>query len=51
MLAGRDALTESYPNLFSASGANTTEDIFRIVYFGSVETSSLGNYYLNSGRH
>ncbi|MDB4887318.1 MAG: putative outer membrane protein [Gemmatimonadetes bacterium] len=51
VLAGRDALTEAYPNLFSATGANTTEDIFRIIYFGSVETSSLGNYYLSSGRH
>ncbi len=51
VLAGRDALTEPYANLFSATGTNTTEDIFRIVYFGSVETSSLGNYYLNSGRH
>ena len=51
VLAGRDALTESYPNLFSATGANTTEDIFRIIYFGSVETSSLGNYYLSAGRH
>jgi hypothetical protein len=51
VLAGRDALTEPYPNLFAATGANTTEDIFRIVYFGAIETSSLGNYYLNTGRH
>jgi starch-binding outer membrane protein, SusD/RagB family len=51
VLAGRDALTEPYANLFAATGANTTEDIFRIVYFGSVETNSLGNYYLNAGRH
>jgi hypothetical protein len=51
VLAGRDTLTEAYPNLFSATGANTSEDIFRIVYFGSVETNSLGNYYIQLGRH
>jgi hypothetical protein len=51
VLAGRDTLTEAYPNLFTATGANTSEDIFRIIYFGTIETSSLGNYYLNSGRH
>jgi hypothetical protein len=50
VLAGRDVLTEPYANLFSATGANTTEDIFRIIYFGSVETNSLGNYYLQAGR-
>jgi starch-binding outer membrane protein, SusD/RagB family len=51
VLAGRDVLTEPYANLFAATGANTTEDIFRIIYFGSVETNSLGNYYLQAGRH
>jgi hypothetical protein len=51
VLAGRDALTEPYANLFAATGTNTTEDIFRIVFTGSVETNSLGNYYLNAGRH
>jgi hypothetical protein len=51
VLAGRDTLTEPYANLFSATGANTQEDIFRIIYFGSVETNSLGNYYLQAGRH
>jgi hypothetical protein len=51
VLAGRDALTEPYANLFAATGANTTEDIFRIIYLGSVETNSLGNYYLQAGRH
>jgi hypothetical protein len=51
VLAGRDTLTEAYPDLFTATGANTSEDIFRIIYFGSVETNSLGNYYLQAGRH
>jgi len=49
VLAGRDTLVVPFANLFSATGAVTTEDIFR-VSFGGTETHSISNYYLNTGR-
>jgi hypothetical protein len=50
VLAGRDTLTVSYPDLFSATGANTTEDIFRISFTAS-ERNNIGYYYLYAGRN
>jgi hypothetical protein len=50
VLAGRDTLTVPFANLFSATGSNTTEDIFR-VSFTPAEYNSLGYYWLYSGRH
>lgn len=50
VLAGRDTLTVAYPDLFSATGANTAEDIFRVSFTAS-ETNSLGYYWLYTGRH
>jgi hypothetical protein len=50
VLAGRDTLTVPYPDLFSATGTNTSEDIFRIS-FTSSETNRLGFYYLFAGRY
>lgn len=50
VLAGRDTLTVPYPDLFSAVGTSTSEDIFR-VSFTSAESNSLGYYWLNAGRH
>jgi hypothetical protein len=50
VLAGRDTLTVPFANLFSATGSNTTEDIFR-VSFTAAEYNSLGYYWLFSGRH
>jgi hypothetical protein len=50
VLVGRDTLTVSYPDLFSATGANTNEDIFR-VSFTSSERNNIGFYYLFSGRN
>jgi len=49
VLAGRDTLTVPYADLFAASGANTTEDVFR-VNFNATETNSISNYYLQVGR-
>jgi starch-binding outer membrane protein, SusD/RagB family len=50
VLAGRDTLTVPFANLFTATGANTAEDIFR-VSFTAAEYNSLGYYWLFSGRH
>jgi hypothetical protein len=50
VLAGRDTLTVPYPNLFSATGASTPEDIFRVAFTAS-ESNRLGYYYLYSGRY
>jgi hypothetical protein len=50
VLAGRDTLTVRYADLFTATGVNTTEDIFR-VSFTSSEANSLGYYWLFAGRH
>jgi hypothetical protein len=49
VLAGRDTLTVPYASMFTATGANTAEDIFRIA-FTSSETNGFGNYFLASGR-
>lgn len=49
VLAGRDTLTVPYADLFTASGTNTTEDIFR-VSFNATETNAISNYYLQAGR-
>ena len=49
VLAGRDTLVVPFADLFSATGSNTSEDIFR-VSFGGAETHGLSNYYLNVGR-
>ena len=48
-LAGNDALTVPFANLFTATGANTAEDIFR-VSFSTSERNTLANYYLAAGR-
>ncbi|HKW09337.1 MAG TPA: RagB/SusD family nutrient uptake outer membrane protein, partial [Gemmatimonadaceae bacterium] len=32
VLSGRDALVENYPDLFTPTGTNTTEDIFRVAF-------------------
>jgi hypothetical protein len=50
VLAGRDTLTVKYPDLFSPTGANTAEDIFR-VSFTSSERNNIGYYYLYAGRN
>lgn len=50
VLLGRDTLTVAYPDLFSAAGANTSEDIFRIS-FTSSERNNIGYYYLYAGRN
>jgi hypothetical protein len=49
VLAGRDTLTVPYANLFTATGTNTAEDIFRVP-FTADQSNSLGNYWLSSGR-
>ena len=49
VLQGRDTLVVAYADLFTASGTNTSEDIFRIT-FNATETNSLSNYYLQVGR-
>ncbi len=49
VLAGRDTLTVPYADLFSVTGSNTTEDIFR-VSFNATETNGISNYYLQVGR-
>jgi len=49
-LAGNDALTAvPFASLFTATGTNTAEDIFR-VSFSTAERNSLANYYLAAGR-
>jgi hypothetical protein len=50
VLAGRDTLTVPFAALFSSTGANTAEDIFRVSFTAS-ESNSLGYYWLYSGRH
>lgn len=49
VLAGRDTLTVAYPDLFTATGTNTSEDIFRVA-FTPVQFNEMGYYYLGSGR-
>ena len=49
VLAGRDTLTVPYPDLFSATGTQTADDIMR-VSFNQSEENDLGYYYLYEGR-
>lgn len=42
-------LTVAYADLFTATGTNTAEDIWRIAYT-TTESNSLGTYYLQAGR-
>lgn len=42
-------LTAAYADLFTATGTNTAEDIWRIAYT-TTESNSMGNYYLQAGR-
>jgi hypothetical protein len=49
VLAGRDTLTVVYPDLFTATGTSTSEDIFRVA-FTPVQYNEMGYYYLGSGR-
>lgn len=50
VLSGRDTLTVKYSDLFSATGSNTPEDIFRVAFTAS-EENDLGYYYLYAGRY
>jgi hypothetical protein len=50
VLNGRDTLIVSYPDLFSATGTSTSEDIFR-VSFTSSERNNIGYYYRYDGRN
>jgi starch-binding outer membrane protein, SusD/RagB family len=49
VLAGRDELTVPFKQLFTANGADTDEDIFR-VSFTPAEYNELGYYWLSDGR-
>ena len=49
VLAGRDTLVENYPDLFTPTGTNTSEDIFRVA-FTPVQYNEMGYYYLGAGR-
>jgi hypothetical protein len=49
VLAGRDVLTVPFGDLFTASGTDTDEDIFR-VSFTAAEYNELGYYWLYAGR-
>jgi starch-binding outer membrane protein, SusD/RagB family len=49
VLAGRDTLTVAYPDLFTPTGTNTSEDIFRVA-FTPVQFNEMGYYYLGAGR-
>lgn len=49
VLAGRDELTVPFGNLFTATGTDTDEDIFRVSFTPS-ESNSLGYYWLYAGR-
>lgn len=49
VLAGRDTLTVPYPDLFSANGTETADDIMR-VRFTESEENDLGYYYQYEGR-
>lgn len=50
VLAGRDTLTVPFASLFTATGSNTAEDIFRVSFTPSQE-NDLGYYFLQAGRH
>lgn len=49
VLAGRDELTVPFGDLFTATGTDTDEDIFRVSFTPS-ESNSLGYYWLYAGR-
>lgn len=49
VLAGRDTLTVPFGQLFTATGTDTDEDIFR-VSFTPAEYNELGYYWLYAGR-
>ncbi|HKN67988.1 MAG TPA: RagB/SusD family nutrient uptake outer membrane protein [Gemmatimonadaceae bacterium] len=49
VLAGRDTLTVAYKDLFTPTGTNTSEDIFRVA-FTPVQYNEMGYYYLGAGR-
>jgi hypothetical protein len=49
VLAGRDTLTVPFPDLFTPTGTNTSEDIFRVA-FTPVQYNEMGYYYLGAGR-
>jgi len=49
VLAGRDTLVVNYPDLFTATGTSTSEDIFRVA-FTPVQYNEMGYYYLGAGR-
>jgi len=49
VLSGRDTLTVPYASLFTATGTNTSEDIFRVA-FTAVQYNEMGYYYLGAGR-
>jgi hypothetical protein len=49
VLEGRDTLTVPFGDLFTANGADTDEDIFR-VSFTPAEYNELGYYWLYAGR-
>lgn len=46
----KDTLTVAYPDLFTAAGSNSSEDIFRVSFTAS-ESNSIGYYYLYAGRY
>jgi hypothetical protein len=50
VLTGRDTLSVPFSNLFTATGSNTSEDIFRVAFTPSQE-NDLGYYWLQAGRH
>jgi hypothetical protein len=50
VLAGRSIENVAYQSLFTATGTNSGEDIFRIP-FTAAESNSLGSYWLWAGRH
>jgi starch-binding outer membrane protein, SusD/RagB family len=49
VLAGRDTLTVKYSDLFTPTGTDTPEDIFRVA-FTPVQFNEMGYYYLGAGR-
>jgi outer membrane murein-binding lipoprotein Lpp len=50
VLDGRDTLTVAFADLFTATGDDTDEDIFRVA-FTAAQSNSLGYYWLQAGRH
>lgn len=48
-IAGRTLAAVPYASLFTATGTNTAEDVFRVP-FTAAESNSLGSYWLYAGR-